>query len=136
VNASQVPRGTFVTGTVPATFPVQNQSGLVLGVAQPRLSVSVTTPIGTLQQCGTTGVTTTNLTIKELVNTAFKSPASVAGDRILTELYRRTSGRRAAGEFDHLAGEPSVDAECFDIELCGQRGGECGYCSRWRDRLN
>ncbi len=41
VNANSVAAGTFITGTVLATFPVQNQSNLVLGVAQSSLSVAV-----------------------------------------------------------------------------------------------
>jgi len=80
VNANSVAAGTFITGTVLATFPVQNQSQLVLGVAQSSLSVSVSS-VTNFAQCNSTptsgtppGTTFTTLTIKELVNTAFKSP--------------------------------------------------------------
>jgi len=82
VNANSVASGTFITGTVLATFPVQNQSGLVLGVAQSSLSVSVTSPATNFTQCNSTptaGTSVTALTIKELVNTAFKSPNVVTG---------------------------------------------------------
>jgi hypothetical protein len=82
VNANSVPAGSFITGTVLATFPIQNQSGLVLGVAQTSLSVAaVSSTAPSLTQCTSTpttgtpaGTTISNLTIKELVNTAFKSP--------------------------------------------------------------
>jgi len=82
VNANTVASGTFITGTVLATFPIQNQSGLVLGVAQSSLSVSVTSPPANFTQCNSTatsGSTVTALTIKELVQTAFKSPNVVTG---------------------------------------------------------
>jgi len=62
-----------------ATFPVQNQSGLVLGVAQSSLSVAASSPPTAFTQCtstSTSGSTVTALTIKELVQTAFKSPAT------------------------------------------------------------
>jgi hypothetical protein len=90
VNANSVAAGTFITGTVLATFPVQNQSGLVLGVAQSSLSVSVSS-VTNFAQCNSTPTTTTapcsgtgtcvsaNLTVKELVNTAFKSPNVIIG---------------------------------------------------------
>jgi len=82
VNANTVASGTFITGTVLATFPVQNQSGLVLGVAQSSLSVSVASPPTNFTQCNSTtssGSTVSSLTIKELVNTAFKSPNVTTG---------------------------------------------------------
>jgi len=85
VNANSVAAGTFITGTILATFPVQNQSQLVLGVAQSSLSVAVSS-VTNLAQCTSTpttgtpaGSTVTTLTVKELVNTAFKSPASCPG---------------------------------------------------------
>jgi hypothetical protein len=82
VNANSVAAGTFITGTILATFPVQNQSGLVLGVAEASLSVSVGTTITNFSQCQSTttsGSTFSTLTIKELVNTAFKSPNVITG---------------------------------------------------------
>jgi len=81
VNANSVAAGTFITGTVLATFPIQNQSGLTLGVAQSSLSVAVssTTNFAQCTSTATAGSTTTTLTIKELVNTAFKSPAACPG---------------------------------------------------------
>jgi len=81
VNANSVAAGTFITGTVLATFPVQNQSNLVLGVAQSSLSVAVSS-VTNFAQCNSTptaGSTVSTLTIKELVNTAFKSPAACPG---------------------------------------------------------
>lgn len=81
VNANTVASGTFITGTVLATFPVQNQSGLVLGVAQSSLSVAAASPPTAFTQCTSTtssGSTVTALTIKELVQTAFKSPAATS----------------------------------------------------------
>jgi hypothetical protein len=82
VNANSLAAGSFVTGTVLATFPVQNQSGLVLGAVQASLSVSVTTPPANFAQCtstATSGSTITNIKVSELVNTAFKAPASCSG---------------------------------------------------------
>jgi hypothetical protein len=81
VNANSVAAGTFITGTILATFPVQNQSGLVLGVAQSSLSVSVSalTSFSQCQSTPTAGTAFTTLTIKELVNTAFKSPNVITG---------------------------------------------------------
>jgi len=76
VNANSVASGTFITGTILATFPVQNQSGLVLGVAQSSLSVTVTSPPPSLTQCNSTptsGTVISSLSIKELVQTAFKN---------------------------------------------------------------
>jgi len=83
VQANSVAAGTFITGTILATFPVQNQSGLVLGVAESSLSVSVGTTITNFSQCqstATSGSTFSTLTIKELVNTAFKSPNVITGN--------------------------------------------------------
>jgi len=76
VNANSVASGTFITGTILATFPVQNQSGLVLGVAQSSLSVAVsaTTNFSQCTSTPTSGTSFSTLTIKELVQTAFKSP--------------------------------------------------------------
>jgi hypothetical protein len=77
VNANSVASGTFITGTVLGTFPIQNQSGLVLGVAQSSLSVSLASTLQSFTQCTSTptnGTSFSNLTIKELVQTAFKSP--------------------------------------------------------------
>ena len=54
VDANTVASGTFITGTILATFPVQNQSGLVLGVAQSSLSVTATSPATTFTQCTST----------------------------------------------------------------------------------
>ena len=81
VNANSVAAGTFITGTILATFPIQNQSNLVLGVAQSSLSVSVSalTNFSQCQSTPTSGTTFTTLTIKELVNTAFKSPNVLLG---------------------------------------------------------
>jgi uncharacterized protein (TIGR03437 family) len=76
VNASLLTSGTFIYGTVLGTFPIQNQSGLVLGVPQTSLNVSVGNT-ATVTQCqGATNTTLTNLTISELFLNAFKSPAS------------------------------------------------------------
>ena len=76
VNANALAAGAFVTGTVLATFGIQNQQNLVLGDIQSSLSVSVSQPIGSNQQCGQQTIGTVNLTVKELINTAFKSPAA------------------------------------------------------------
>ena len=84
VNANSLAAGGFVTGTVLATFPVQNQQNLVLGAVQTSLSVApASTPAPSLSQCtstGSSGVSVSNLVIKELVNTAFKSPAVLASN--------------------------------------------------------
>jgi len=88
VQANSVAAGTFITGTILGTFPIQNQQSLVLGVAQSSLSVAVSSVVN-FAQCNSTptngtliqsGSPLTNvLTIKELVNTAFKSPAVITG---------------------------------------------------------
>lgn len=41
VNAHDASAGAFVNATVLATFPVQNQSGIILGVVEPTLALSV-----------------------------------------------------------------------------------------------
>lgn len=79
VNANSVASGTFITGTILATFPIQNQSGLVLGVAQSSLSVSTPSTLVNFTQCtsqssGSALSISPVMTIKELVQTAFKSP--------------------------------------------------------------
>ncbi len=81
VNANSVAAGTFINGTVLGTFPIQNQSNLVLGVAQSSLSVAVASTSNFAQCTSTTtsGSVVTTLTVKELVNTAFKSPNVVTG---------------------------------------------------------
>jgi hypothetical protein len=96
VNANTVASGTFITGTILATFPVQNQSGLVLGVAQSSLSVAAASPPTSFTQCTSTtssGSTVTALTIKELVQTAFKSPAACPGSGCPTGVSNATPGQ-------------------------------------------
>jgi hypothetical protein len=82
VNANSLAAGSFVTGTVLATFGIQNQQNLVLGAIQSSLNVTVGS-LSNFAQCNSTptaGTLVSTLTIKELVNTAFKSPAvCVAG---------------------------------------------------------
>jgi len=81
VNANSLAAGSFVTGTVLATFPVQNQQNLVLGAIQASLSVAVSS-VQNFAQCNSTptsGTVINTLTVKELVNTAFKSPAATLG---------------------------------------------------------
>jgi len=76
VNANSLAAGGFVTGTVLATFGIQNQQQLVLGAIQSSLSVAVSA-VTNFAQCTSTptsGTIVSTLTIKELVNTAFKSP--------------------------------------------------------------
>jgi hypothetical protein len=90
VNANSVAAGTFITGTVLATFPIQNQSQLVLGVAQSSLSVAVSS-VTNFAQCNSTptsGTSFSTLTIKELVNTAFKSPNVAAGNTTPGQWYQ------------------------------------------------
>jgi len=80
VNANSLAAGAFVTGTVLSTFGLQNQQNLVLGAIQSSLSVSVSS-VTNFAQCTSTptaGTAISTLTIKELVNTAFKSPAVAA----------------------------------------------------------
>jgi hypothetical protein len=81
VNANALAAGGFVTGTVLATFGIQNQQNLVLGAIQSSLSVAVssTTNFAQCTSTPTSGTTVTTLTVKELVNTAFKSPAAILG---------------------------------------------------------
>jgi len=74
VNANQLASGAFVNGTVLATFPVQNQSGLVLGVVQSSLSLTPPSTIPSFAQCTSTTTTFSTFTIKEAIEGAFKSP--------------------------------------------------------------
>jgi len=79
VNANSLAAGGFVTGTVLATFGIQNQQQLVLGAIQSSLSVAVSS-VTNFAQCTSTptaGTVVSTLTVKELVNTAFKSPAAL-----------------------------------------------------------
>jgi hypothetical protein len=85
VNANSLAPGSFVIATVLATFPIQNQSGLVVGADQSSLNLSASTPIPTLQQCQPL---TTNLVVSETINTAFKSPASIASNAIPGQWYQ------------------------------------------------
>jgi len=81
VNANSLAAGSFVTGTVLATFPIQNQQNLVLGAIQSSLSVAVSS-VTNFAQCNSTptqGTVVSTLTVKELVNTAFKSPNATIG---------------------------------------------------------
>jgi len=90
VNANSLAAGGFVTGTVLATFGIQNQQNLVLGAVQASLSVAISS-VTNFAQCNSTvtaGSTVTTITIKELVNTAFKSPASSAGNSSPGQWYQ------------------------------------------------
>jgi len=76
VNANSLAAGSFVTGTVLSTFGLQNQQNLVLGAVQSSLSTTVSS-VTNFAQCNSTptaGSVVSTLTVKELVNTAFKSP--------------------------------------------------------------
>jgi hypothetical protein len=88
VNANAVASGTFVTGTVLATFPIQNQSNLALGVVESSLSVSVSSPIPSSSGCQSFSTPIAILTIGELVNTAFKSPASSSSNSTAAGWYQ------------------------------------------------
>jgi len=74
VNANQLASGAFVTATVLATFPVQNQSGLVLGVVETSLQLSGPSTIPSFAQCTSTTTTFSSFSIKELIQGAFKAP--------------------------------------------------------------
>jgi hypothetical protein len=88
INANALASGSFVTGTILATFPVSNQAGLVLGAVQTSLSVSVTSPAPTLAQCQTqTAANESNLTVSELVQTAFKVQGN-AGSNSVGQWYQ------------------------------------------------
>jgi len=84
INSNALASGSFVTGTILATFPIQNQSGLVLGAVQSSLSVSITSPPVSFAQCQSqtaSGSQTTlvgALKVSELVNTAFKTKGAPA----------------------------------------------------------
>jgi hypothetical protein len=76
VNANSLAAGSFVTGTVLSTFGLQNQQNLVLGAVQSSLSTTVSS-VTNFAQCNSTptaGTIVSTLTVKELVNTAFKAP--------------------------------------------------------------
>jgi len=90
VNANTLAAGGFVTGTVLATFGIQNQQNLVLGAIQSSLSVTVGTPTN-FAQCNSTstsGTLVSTLSVKELVNTAFKSPASSTSNLVPGQWYQ------------------------------------------------
>jgi hypothetical protein len=95
VNANNVAAGQFVTGTALATFGLQNQSNLVLGAVQNSLSVGVSS-VTNFAQCNSTPTAgtpiATTLTVKELVNTAFKAPA-------FTGTSNPPTGNFAAGQW-------------------------------------
>ncbi len=87
VNANSVAAGTFITGTVLATFGLQNQQNLVMGAVEASLGVSVS-GMSTFPQCGAQSQTINTLTIKELVNNAFKSPASASSNSTPGQWYQ------------------------------------------------
>jgi len=90
VNANTLAAGSFVTGTVLATFGLQNQQNLVLGAIQGSLSVAVSS-LSNFAQCNSTptaGSTISTLTVKELVNTAFKAPAVLPINSIPGQWYQ------------------------------------------------
>jgi hypothetical protein len=75
VNANTAAAGTYISGSVTSSLPLSNQSGLPLGAVQSTLSTAVSSVTNFAQnQPQTTTINT--FTIKELVNSAFKSPAS------------------------------------------------------------
>jgi len=90
VNANSLAAGSFVTGTVLSTFGLQNQQNLVLGAVQTSLNttVSSTTNFAQCQSTPTSGTVVSTLTIKELVNTAFKAPASIPGNSTPGQWYQ------------------------------------------------
>jgi hypothetical protein len=75
VNASQLSAGSLLTGTVLGTFPIQNQS-LLLGDLKASLGVKAGQPIPGFSQCQAQ-TATTNLTLSELFNVAFKGHTRV-----------------------------------------------------------
>ncbi len=79
VDANALASGTFIYGTVLATFPIQNQAGLILGVVESSLSVSVSPELN-FSGCSSLSTSIGTLTIGELFNTAFKSPAASASN--------------------------------------------------------
>jgi hypothetical protein len=90
VNANSLAAGGFVTGTILATFGIQNQQNLVLGAIQSSLSVAVSS-VTNFAQCNSTptnGTVVSTLTVKELVNTAFKSPASSTANATPGQWYQ------------------------------------------------
>jgi hypothetical protein len=137
VNANTVASGTFITGTILATFPVQNQAGLVLGVAQSSLSVSTTSPPTSFTQCtstATAGSTVTALTIKELVQTAFKSPTSLVTNATPGGWYQNNVNTESQTV---LAGLPSSTSTSVPYAWSNQIGNTPGLAdSATRIRIN
>jgi len=90
INANALSAGSFVTGTLLATFPLQNQSGLVLGAVQSSLSVTVintsSNPIKNFAQCSSTGTSPgqviSNLNVAETVQSAFKDQGNATNNTI------------------------------------------------------
>jgi len=90
VNANSLAAGSFVTGTILATFGIQNQQNLVLGAIQQSLSVAVSS-VTNFAQCNSTptaGTVVSTITVKELVNTAFKAPASLPANSTPGQWYQ------------------------------------------------
>jgi len=90
VNANSLAAGAFVTGTVLATFGIQNQQNLVLGAIQSSLSTTVSS-VTNFAQCNSTptaGSIVSTLTVKELVNTAFKAPAAATINQTPGQWYQ------------------------------------------------
>ncbi len=80
VNANAVAAGTVISGNVLTSFPVQNQNNLSLGVVESSLSVSVSPELN-LSGCPSFSSTSAGtVTISQLFNTAFKSPAVSASN--------------------------------------------------------
>jgi len=136
VNANSLAAGSFVTGTVLSTFPVQNQSNLVLGAIQASLSVAVSS-VTSFAQCNSTptaGSTVTTLTVKELVNTAFKSPAVITG--AIGGLNNNTPGQWYQNGINTesqtvLTGLPSTGTQAWTIQN-GATPGQADAATRFR----
>jgi hypothetical protein len=82
VNPSQIASNAFVTGTISATFPLQNGKSRSLGYVRPSLSVKTGSSISSFPQCQPQTTNINNLTVAELYISAFRSRASDPADTI------------------------------------------------------
>jgi len=86
INATGIASGNFVNANLLANFPLQNGNSLLVGVVQASMNATVSTPITAFAQCTSAGTSPgsslSNLTVTELVNTAFKDQGSAATNGI------------------------------------------------------
>jgi hypothetical protein len=111
VNANELTAGAFVTGTVMPSFPVQNQSGLVLGAVLNSLSltVSAVTPFSQCASIPAAGTVVQTVTVKELFKTAFKSQGTDPPDATPGKWYRKEVNTESQTVLDNVVFKNDID---------------------------